>query len=84
MFRAAVLSTLLGVGTNLGSNDNESDIAKAIRESTQNSMSNIGQQIGGRQLGVQPTLTVRPGFPVRVIVNRDLALAPYGTLKDPS
>ncbi|MBB6467961.1 type IV secretion system protein VirB10 [Aminobacter lissarensis] len=84
LFRAAVLSTLLGVGTSLGSDNNESDIAKAIRESTQNSMSNIGQQIVSRQLGVQPTLTVRPGFPVRVIVSRDLVLAPYGTLKDPS
>jgi type IV secretion system protein VirB10 len=30
-----------------------------------------------RQLAVQPTLTVRPGFPVRVIVNRDLILEPY-------
>lgn len=84
LFRAAALSTLLGVGTSIGSSSNESDIAKAIRESTQNSASNIGQQIVGRQLNVQPTLTVRPGFPVRVIVNRDLVLAPYGTLKDPS
>lgn len=84
LFRAAALSTLLGVGTSLGSNNNESDIAKAIRESTQNSMSNVGQQIVGRQLDVQPTLTVRPGFPVRVIVNRDLVLAPYGTPKQPS
>ena len=25
----------------------------------------------------QPTLTIRPGFPVRVIVNRDLRLEPY-------
>ncbi|MFC5845134.1 MULTISPECIES: TrbI/VirB10 family protein [Aminobacter] len=83
LFRATALSTLLGVGASLGSKNNESDIAKAIRESTQNWMSNIGQQIVGRQLDVQPTLTVRPGFPVRVIVNRDLALAPYGTLKDP-
>jgi type IV secretory pathway VirB10-like protein len=30
-----------------------------------------------RQLAVQPTLTVRLGFPVRVIVNRDLILEPY-------
>lgn len=82
LFRAAALSTLLGVGSSLGSSDNESDIAKAIRESTQNSMSNVGQQIVGRQLDVQPTLTIRPGFPVRVIVNRDLVLAPYG--RDPS
>ncbi|RUW80714.1 TrbI/VirB10 family protein [Mesorhizobium sp. M2A.F.Ca.ET.067.02.1.1] len=84
LFRAAALSTLLGIGSSVGSSDNESDIAKAIRESAQNSTSNIGQQIVGRQLDVQPTLTVRPGFPVRVIVNRDVVLAPYGTGKAPS
>lgn len=27
---------------------------------------------------VAPTLTIRPGFPVRVIVTRDLVLEPYG------
>ncbi|RWM18266.1 MAG: TrbI/VirB10 family protein [Mesorhizobium sp.] len=84
LFRAAALSTLLGVGTELGSSDDESDIAKAIRESAQDSVSNIGQQLVRNQLSVQPTLTVRPGFPVRVIVNRDLVLAPYGATKDPS
>lgn len=84
LFRAAALSTLLGMGSSLGSGSNESDIAKAIRESTQNSLSNVGQQVVGRQLDVQPTLTVRPGFPVRVIVNRDLMLAPYGSMKGPS
>ena len=26
---------------------------------------------------MQPTLTIRPGFPVRGIVTRDLVLAPY-------
>jgi type IV secretory pathway VirB10-like protein len=84
LFRAAALSTLLGVGTSLGSSDGESDIAKAIRESAQDSVSNVGQQIVRDQLNVQPTLTIRPGFPVRVIVNRDLLLAPYGAPKDPS
>lgn len=84
LFRAAALSTLLGIGTSLGSSDDESDIAKAIRESAQDSASNVGQQIVRNQLNVQPTLTVRSGFPVRVIVNRDLVLAPYGARKDPS
>jgi type IV secretion system protein VirB10 len=84
LFRAAALSTLLGVGTELGSSDDESDIAKAIRESAQDSVSEVGQQIVRRQLDIQPTLTVRPGFPVRVIVNRDLVLAPYGASKAPS
>ncbi|MGX5843641.1 TrbI/VirB10 family protein [Mesorhizobium sp. ArgA1] len=85
LLRAAALSTLLGIGTGLGSESGESDIVKAIREGTQDSASNIGQQIVGRQLDVQPTLTVRPGFPVRVIVNRDLVLEPYGVAdKEPS
>ena len=26
---------------------------------------------------VQPTLTVRPGWPLRVIVHKDLVLKPY-------
>ncbi|MER9228994.1 TrbI/VirB10 family protein [Mesorhizobium sp. M0664] len=84
MFRAAALSTLLGIGTSLGSSDDEGEIAKAIRESAQDSASDIGQQLVRNQLNVQPTLTVRPGFPVRVIVNRDLVLVPYGAPKDPS
>lgn len=83
LFRAAALSTLLGVGTQLSS-DNENDIGRAIRESAQDSASDIGQQIVRRQLNIQPTLTVRPGFPVRVIVQRDLVMQPYGAAKEPS
>jgi type IV secretion system protein TrbI len=30
-----------------------------------------------RQLGVQPTIKVRPGWPLRVIVQKDLVLSPY-------
>jgi len=40
-------------------------------------MNQTGQQVVRRNLNIQPTLTVRPGFPVRVIVNRDLVLEPY-------
>ncbi|WP_312808444.1 TrbI/VirB10 family protein [Agrobacterium cavarae] len=83
LFKAAALSTLLGIGTEL-SVDDESDIARAIRESAQDSASDIGQQIVGRQLNIQPTLTVRPGFPVRVIVNLDLVMKPYGAAKEPT
>jgi type IV secretion system protein TrbI len=35
-----------------------------------------GQKVVQQDLNIQPTLTVRPGFPVRVIVNRDLMLEP--------
>ncbi|WP_105384292.1 TrbI/VirB10 family protein [Neorhizobium alkalisoli] len=82
LFRAAALSTLLGFGTEL-STDDESEIANAIREGAQDSASDIGQQIVRRQFNIQPTLTIRPGFPVRVIVNRDLAMQPFGAAEEP-
>ncbi|MDK1492950.1 TrbI/VirB10 family protein [Sinorhizobium sp. 7-81] len=83
LFKAAALSTLLGVGTQIGSDDEESEIAQAIRESAQGTASNVGQQIVSRQLNIQPTLTIRPGFPVRVVANRDLLMQPYGVAKEP-
>lgn len=83
LFRAALLSTLLGVGTEIGSSNGEDEIAKAIRESGQDTASDVGRQIVRRQLNIQPTLMIRPGFPVRVIVRRDLVMKPYGQ-KEPS
>nr|WP_295462514.1 TrbI/VirB10 family protein [Mesorhizobium sp.] len=84
LFRAAVLSTLLGVGTEIDSSDDENEIAKAIRESAQDTAADVGRQIVRRQLNIQPTLTIRPGFPVRVIVKRDMVMQPYGTAKERS
>ena len=77
--KAAVLSTLLGVGSDLGdSGSDNSGLVHALRQGTQDSINNAGQQIVRRQLNIQPTLTIRPGFPVRVIADRDIVLAPYG------
>jgi type IV secretion system protein TrbI len=75
--KAAALSTLLGIGTELGSSNEESDLVRALRRGSQDSINNTGQQLVRRQLKIQPTLTIRQGFPVRVIVNRDLVMAPY-------
>jgi type IV secretion system protein VirB10 len=74
---AAALSTVMSIGTELGSNANDSAIASALRQGGSNSLSQTGQQVTQRNLNIQPTLTIRPGFPVRVIINRDLILAPY-------
>jgi type IV secretion system protein TrbI len=79
LFMGAALSTLLGVGSQLGATNNDSAIAQAIRQGSSSSTSQIGQQLVGRDVNIQPTLTIRPGFPVRVIVNKDLVLAPYPT-----
>jgi hypothetical protein len=77
LFKAALLSTLLGVGTELGSTGDDSDIVRALRRGASDTLNQTGQQVVRRSLGVQPTLTIRPGFPVRVIVNRDLVLETY-------
>ena len=74
--KAAGLSTLLAVGAELAVND-ENRLLRAIRSGGQDTINDAGQQIVRRQLNVAPTLTIRPGFPVRVIVTRDLVLEPY-------
>ena len=77
LLKAALLSTLLSVGAESGSTGQNTDLTQAIRRGASDSISQTGAQIVRRQLDIQPTLTVRPGYPVRVIVNRDLVLAPW-------
>ena len=77
LMRAAGLSTLLAVGAELATRD-EDRLIRAIRDGAQDTINQAGQQIVQRQLQVAPTLTIRPGFPFRVIVSRDLILEPYG------
>jgi len=77
--KAALLSTLLGVGAELGSDAGNGDgaVLRALRRGAGDSLNQTGQQVVRRNLSIQPTLTIRPGFPVRIIVNRDLVLEPY-------
>lgn len=74
--KAAALSTLLGVGAELATDDNDR-LIRAIRDGAQDTVNQAGQQMVQRQLQVAPTLTIRLGFPVRVIVIKDLVLEPY-------
>ena len=78
---AAALSTLLAVGTEVTAgtdvNNTNSAIIQALRRGAGDSLNQTGQQVVRRNLNIQPTLIIRPGFPVRVIVNRDLVLEPY-------
>lgn len=76
LFIAAGLSTLINAGGAF-QGDDEDDVARAIRESFQDQSADIGSRIINRELGVAPTLTIRPGFPLRIIVQRDLVLGPW-------
>jgi type IV secretory pathway VirB10-like protein len=78
LFKAAILSTLLSVGSEAGmSGNNNGSLAEAIQQGMSQSINQTGQQVVSRSLNVQPTITIRPGFPVRVMVTHDLVLEPY-------
>ena len=83
IFAGAALTTLLGVGAELAAPENRQDgnrIIIAGRDSLQDTVNQVGQEVTRRNLNIQPTLTSRPGLPVRIIVNRDLVLRPYQPL----
>jgi type IV secretion system protein TrbI len=73
VLRAALVSTLLGVGGELGAG-NDDNLTRALRRGSQDSIGRAGEQVVSRELDVRPTLTIRPGFPVRVLVTRDIVL----------
>ena len=68
LLKGVVLSSLLGISSELAANNGT--------QSNNNAANEAGQRIVSKDLAVQPTLTVRPGYPVRVIVNRDIVLRP--------
>ncbi len=76
LLKGVALSTLLGVGSELTLNG-RSDLVNAIRLSTEDSLNQAGQQLTQKNLNMQPTIKVRPGWPLRVIVHKDLVLRPY-------
>lgn len=79
LFQAAMLSTILSVGSEAGTSNSENNLAQAIRQGASQSISQAGQQVVEHELNIQPTLTIRPGMPVRVMVTHDLVfLEPYG------
>jgi len=83
VFAGAALTTLLGIGAELAAPENRQDGDRVIiagRDSAQDSINQVGQEMTRRNLNIQPTLTERPGLPVRIIVNRDLVLRPYQPL----
>ena len=77
LLKGIALATLLGVGTELSIGNEQGDLIAAFRQSAQENANRAGQSFIERQLDVQPTLTVRPGWPLRIIVHKDLVLEPY-------
>ena len=81
IFSGAAVSTLLDVGAEVAvpdRRDGSDRVIVAAREGVQDSINQVGQEITRRNLDIQPTLTARPGLRLKVIVNKDLVLRPYG------
>src|SRR5262252_1012818 len=80
LLKGVVLSSLLGISSELAANNgaqSNNRIIIGLRDSVNNTANEAGQRIVSKDLAVQPTLTVRPGYPVRVLVYRDIVLRPY-------
>lgn len=73
VLKAAMISTLLGAGAEFGAGDDR-NLVRALRRGSQDSINRAGEQIVSRELNIRPSLTIRPGFPVRVMVTRDLIM----------
>ena len=80
LLKGVAIATLLGVGSEM-TVTGESDLVQAIRESTQQNVSRAGDQLTSRNLNIQPTITIRPGATVRLVVHKDLVLAPWNEVR---
>jgi type IV secretion system protein TrbI len=79
----AGLSTLVGIGAELVApqrGGSEGQIIIATRQSVQDTVNEVGKDLTKKNIDVQPTLTIRPGFELRVMVNKDMVLRPYQPL----
>lgn len=79
LLKGVALATVLGVGSELAFGSSDDDLVRALQLSTQSTTNRAGQRLVERNLNVQPTITVRPGWPLRVIVHKDIVLRPYPT-----
>jgi type IV secretion system protein VirB10 len=52
-------------------------IGQGMAANAAGAVNQAGQQITNRALGIQPTIKVRPGFSVNVLVTKDLVIPPY-------
>jgi type IV secretion system protein TrbI len=66
------MSTQLGVGSQVTFGSNRSNLVEAILGSTTESTDQARQRIVEKDLNIQPTITVCPGWPLRVVVHEDL------------
>jgi type IV secretory pathway VirB10-like protein len=79
---ATALSTAIAYAGNLARNPNNGNSTgygseDVIGDTVAQQANRVGENIIERELDVQPTITIRAGWPLRVLVNKDMMLAQY-------
>jgi len=79
--KGILLSTLFSVGAasaqDAAARSSGSLVINAAGSGVSNNAEQVGQRITERDLNRQPTITIRSGWPLRVLVNKDMILSPY-------
>jgi type IV secretory pathway VirB10-like protein len=71
------LSAIISVIANESEDDDQSALAQSVGDAAAQQAAQTGGRIVDRELNVRPSLTIRPGAPVRVLVTRDIILRRY-------
>jgi type IV secretion system protein VirB10 len=74
---SAVLSILANEAEGDDGSGDRQSLTQSIGDAAAQEAARVGGRIIDRQLNVRPTLRVRPGAPMRVLVTRDIQLRPY-------
>ena len=78
--QATALTTAIAYAGNLARNPRSStgnNGQDVIGDTVAQQANRIGEKIIDKELDVQPTITIRQGWPLRVLVNKDMILQPY-------
>nr|WP_281719650.1 TrbI/VirB10 family protein [Nitrosomonas nitrosa] len=71
------LSAIVSVIANESEDDEDDSLSQSVGDAAAQQAAQSGGRIVDRELNVRPSLEIRPGASVRVLVTRDIVLRPY-------
>jgi type IV secretion system protein VirB10 len=80
IIKGATVATLLAATSTYVAGDTTGynpTVTQVMARGASGEINQVGQRITHSNLNIQPTITVRPGFSVNVVVTKDMILSPY-------
>ncbi|HYD72515.1 MAG TPA: TrbI/VirB10 family protein, partial [Candidatus Binatia bacterium] len=74
---ASFISAVLGVAANESEDEDDARLSQSIGDAAAQQAAQTGSRVVDRELNVRPTLRIRAGARVRVLVSQDIQLRPY-------